>query len=92
MKDTDLHIIEKPEWVSWDEIHDVLWKAHAENREKGMNMNLPALPAEQIRGYGQAERTQQLAAGTQLHLIVMQIRGWRMERMEEVSTQSVIWH
>ena len=35
-------------------------------------------------GYGQAERTQQLAAGTQLHLIVMQIRGWRMERMEEI--------
>lgn len=41
--------MEKPEWVSWDEIHEVLWKAHAENREKGMNMNLPALPAEQIR-------------------------------------------
>ena len=49
MKDTDLHIIEKPEWVSWDEIHDVLWKAHAENREKGMIMTLPSLPGEQIR-------------------------------------------
>lgn len=49
MKDTDLHIIEKPEWVSWDEIHDVLWKAHAENLEKGMIMTLPSLPGEQIR-------------------------------------------
>jgi len=25
-------------------------------------------------------------AGTQLHLIVMQIRGWRMERMEEIKS------
>ena len=43
-----------------------------------------SLAVEQIRGYSQAERTQQLSAGTQLHLIVIQIRGWRMERMEEI--------
>ena len=42
------------------------------------------LATEQIRGYGQADRTRQLAAGTNLHLIVIQIRGWRMERMEEI--------
>ena len=40
---------------------------------------------EQIRGYGQAERTRLLAASTQLHLIVIQIRGWRMERVEEIA-------
>ena len=40
---------------------------------------------EQISGYGKADRTRLLAAGTQLHLIVIQIRGWRMERMEEIS-------
>ena len=40
---------EKPEWVSWDEIHDVLWKAHAVNREHGMNMAFPALPGDKIR-------------------------------------------
>ena len=44
-----IEIIEKPDWVSWDEIHEVLWQAHAENREKGMNMAFPALPGEKIR-------------------------------------------
>ena len=45
----NIQIIEKPDWVSWDEIHEVLWQAHAENREKGMNMAFPALPGEKIR-------------------------------------------
>lgn len=44
-----IHIIEKPDWMSWDEIHYVLWKAHAQNRERGMNMAFPALPSEKIR-------------------------------------------
>ena len=45
----EIPVIEKPEWVSWDEIHDVLWKAHAVNREHGMNMAFPALPGDKIR-------------------------------------------
>ena len=44
-----------------------------------------ALAVEQIRKYGQADRTQMLASGTQLHLIIVQIRGWRLERMEEIA-------
>lgn len=48
MKDK-YQIIEKPDWVSWDEIREVLWKAHAENRAKGIIMNLPSMSAEQIR-------------------------------------------
>lgn len=44
-----IQIIEKPEWVSWDEIHKVIWKAHATNREKGMNMAFPSLPGEKIK-------------------------------------------
>lgn len=44
-----IQIIEKPDWVSWDEIHEVLWKAHEQNRKKGMNMAYPALPGEKIR-------------------------------------------
>lgn len=40
---------EKPDWVSWDDIHNVLWKAHAMNREKGINMVFPALPGDKIR-------------------------------------------
>ena len=47
--DSGIQIMEKPDWVSWEEIHEVLWKAHAENREKGMNMAFPALPGEKIR-------------------------------------------
>ena len=44
-----------------------------------------ALAVEQIRKYGQADRTQMLVSGTQLHLIIVQIRGWRLERMEEIA-------
>lgn len=44
-----IEILEKPERVSWDDIHDVLWKSHAQNREKGINMALPSLPGEKIK-------------------------------------------
>lgn len=47
--DSKIQVIEKPEWVTWDEIQEVLWKAHGQNREQGMNMALPALPGEEIR-------------------------------------------
>lgn len=40
---------EKPDWVSWDDIHKVLWKSHAQNRENGINMAFPALPGDKIR-------------------------------------------
>lgn len=45
----DIQIIERPESVSWDEIHKVLWSAHAQNRANGINMALPALPGDKIR-------------------------------------------
>ena len=44
-----VQIIEKPEWVSWNEIHDVIWKAHESNRQQGINMRFPALPGEEIK-------------------------------------------
>lgn len=40
---SEINIIEKPDRVSWDDIHEVLWKAHEQNRNKGMNMAFPAL-------------------------------------------------
>lgn len=40
---------EKPEWVTWDEIHNVLWKAHENNRKKGIIMAFPSLSGEEIR-------------------------------------------
>lgn len=44
-----IQIIEKPEFISWDEIHDVLWKAHEQNRQKGIVMQLPALSAAELQ-------------------------------------------
>lgn len=45
----DIQIIEKPEWVSWDEIHEVLWAAHKQNRKKGIFMALPSLSGKEIQ-------------------------------------------
>ena len=39
---------------------------------------------EQIKGYAAAPRVRQLVQGTELHRIVMQLRGCELERMEEV--------
>ena len=44
-----IQIIEKPDWVSWDEIRKVLWESHAENREKGIKNALLSLPSDEIR-------------------------------------------
>lgn len=44
-----VQVVEKPDWVSWDEIHDVIWKAHESNRQQGINMRFPALPGEEIK-------------------------------------------
>ena len=32
-------IIEKPDWVTWDDVKQCLFNAHAVNREKGINMS-----------------------------------------------------
>ena len=45
----DIIITEKPNTVSWDEIHEVLWTAHAKNREKGMYMRYPSLSGEELK-------------------------------------------
>ena len=45
----NIKIVEKPEWVSWDEIHNVLWKAHENNRSKGIIMAFPSLSGEEIK-------------------------------------------
>lgn len=39
---------------------------------------------EQIKGYAVAPKVRQLTQGTKLHCIVMQFRGWELERMEEI--------
>ena len=49
MMDSSIQIIEKPDWVSWDEIHEVLWKAHENNRENGVFMSYPSLTGDEIK-------------------------------------------
>ncbi len=44
-----IQILEKPEWVTWDEIHEVLIHSHSENRSKGIIMRKPSLPGDEIR-------------------------------------------
>ena len=47
--DNSIQIVEKPEWISWDDIHNLLWQAHAKNRENGVYMRYPSLPGDEIR-------------------------------------------
>lgn len=47
--DSAIQIIEKPNWVTWDDIHKVLWEAHAENRKKGIIMSYPSLSGDEIK-------------------------------------------
>ena len=47
--DNQIRILPKPDWVSWDDIHDVLWAAHEKNREKGLSMRYASLSGDEIR-------------------------------------------
>ena len=39
---------------------------------------------EQIKGYAAGPKVRRMIYDTELHCIVMQFRGWELERMEEV--------
>lgn len=43
-----IQIIEKPDWVSWDDIKQCLYEAHAANRANGINMAHYQWPAEKF--------------------------------------------
>lgn len=45
----EIKIIEKPESLSWDAIHECLWNSHALNRANGVVMKFPSLPGEEIK-------------------------------------------
>lgn len=47
----DIQIIEKPEWVSWEDIKQCLLLSHESNRAKGVNMAHYQWPAEEIAKY-----------------------------------------
>lgn len=43
-----VQIIEKPDWVSWEDIRQCLIEAHSENLEKGIMMLHTTLPADKL--------------------------------------------
>lgn len=45
----NIKIIEKPDWISWDDIHNLLMEAHKINIEKGIIMRNPMMPGDKIR-------------------------------------------
>lgn len=47
--DASIKILPKPESVSWDDIHEVIWQSHEENRRNGVVMRYPSLPGDEIR-------------------------------------------
>ena len=49
IREKNIIIQEKPDWVSWDDIKQCLYEAHAPNREKGINMTHYLWPAEKIK-------------------------------------------
>ena len=44
-----IKILPKPEFVSWDDVHEVIWQSHEQNRKNGVVMRYPSLPGDEIR-------------------------------------------
>ena len=45
----DISVIEKPDSITFDEIHEVLWKANEENRKKGFLLKTSVLDADKLK-------------------------------------------
>lgn len=45
----EIKIIEKPEWISWDDIHQLLLEAHKDNIKNGIIFRYAQMPGEEIR-------------------------------------------
>ena len=48
MDNNSITIMEKPEWISFDQIHDLLYKAHAINRENGFDVKTANMSGEEL--------------------------------------------
>lgn len=44
-----IEIKEKPDNISWDAIHELLWEAHSINRRKGVIMSFASLPGYKLK-------------------------------------------
>ena len=49
VEESEIKIIEKPDSISWDRLHEVLWAAHEQNRKEGMVMKTSLLSGEELR-------------------------------------------
>ncbi len=48
----DITITEKPDWISYDDIHELLYLAHAENREKrGFHVQTTEMTGEELEAH-----------------------------------------
>ena len=54
----EITIIEKPDWITYDDIHDLLYDAHGSNREKGFNVNTAVMNGKELEEHlGQNGKT-----------------------------------
>lgn len=45
---SELEIVKKPEWISYDDIHELLYKAHETNRNNGFDVNTAHMSGKEI--------------------------------------------
>ena len=45
----DIKIVQKPDWISWDDIHNLLLEAHKRNIEKGIVLQYAQMPGAWIK-------------------------------------------
>lgn len=45
----EIKVMEKPDWISWDAIHELLFAAHKKNREKGITMTTALASGEELQ-------------------------------------------
>lgn len=46
---SEIKIMEKPDWISYEDIHDLLYRAHETNRAKGIVMKTSLLTGEELK-------------------------------------------
>ena len=49
VEESEIKIIEKPDSIPWDCLHEVLWAAHEQNRKEGMVMKTSLLSGAELR-------------------------------------------
>ena len=47
----EIRVMQKPDWISWDDIHELLLAAHKKNIEKGVVMNTTTMSGSELKEY-----------------------------------------